>query len=70
MTDIERWKAWKANPTPENRDAFLEPYLYIVKRFNKEMRGVVWLALRLWNPEKSSFRTLNFGLKVIRIKRA
>lgn len=68
MTNLERWKAWKANPTPENRDAFLEPYLYIVKRFNKEMRGAVWLALehalRLWNPEKSSFRThVEFWIK-------
>lgn len=58
MTDLERWQRWKANPSIENRDAFLEPYLRMAP---KEERGVVWLALvktlEKWNPEIASFGT-------------
>ena len=56
MTDFERWKA---NPTPENRDAFLSQYSYLFR--DPETRGEVWLTLeRLmhsFDPAKGSFTT-------------
>lgn len=59
MTDLERWKAWKANPTPENRDAFLSQYSYLFR--DPETRGEVWLTLEKlmhsFDPSKGSFTT-------------